>query len=171
MNYCNNNNIPFLSLNCYDSDIIKQLKENDITHLQGKRNFPKEKGYVYFQDFISGNKEDLRIAIVDDYIWGFKRKVRQNDFRASGSGMLNYDLSDVPLTLIKSLHDLSKKLKTQSIAFDLVKNKDNYLIVEISYGYVGELLYNSPGYWNENLVFINEKLNPEDIILINFIKC
>lgn len=29
MSYCINQNIPFLSVNCYDSDIIKQLKENE----------------------------------------------------------------------------------------------------------------------------------------------
>ncbi|MFV0216088.1 hypothetical protein OBJ92_03445 [Empedobacter falsenii] len=137
--------------------------------MNGKKHFPVEKGYVYFQDFIPNNKVDIRIAIIDNHLWGFKRLVRENDFRASGSGKIEYSLSDVPTSLYQKLFNLTRKLKTASIAYDLVKDNEEYLIVEISYGFVGEIIYNAPGYWNENLEFIESHINPEDLIIQKFI--
>ncbi len=46
----------------------------------------REKGYVYFQDFIPDNKFDIRIFVIGDKAYANLRKVRKNDFRASGSG-------------------------------------------------------------------------------------
>jgi len=154
--------------------IIKRLKKAPNffrVMYAGKKALPKEKGYVYFQDFVPDNMYDVRIAIVGNHIWGFKRKVRDNDFRASGSGMLDYSLEDIPLKIIKDLFLISKRLNTQSVAYDLVKDKLNhYYIVEISYCYMGEVIYNSPGYWDENLNFVKGHFIPEHIILENFIR-
>lgn len=139
--------------------------------LLGNKLFPKEKGYVYFQEFIKDNSHDIRVAIVGNHIWAFKRKVRSGDFRASGSGMIEYDDLNIPISVIKELHRLTNKIGAQSIAYDLVVNENNeYLIVEISYGYSGEAIYNCNGYWNENYEFIETKLYPEHVILENFVK-
>ena len=64
--------------------ILNRLKKapNFFRLVKNGKMFPREKGYVYFQDFIPGNEYDLRIAVVDNYICAFKRKVRAGDFRA-----------------------------------------------------------------------------------------
>lgn len=46
---------------------------------------PSEKGYVYFQDFIPGLDSGIRIQVIQNKIFGLKRFVRDNDFRASSS--------------------------------------------------------------------------------------
>jgi len=154
-------------------NIIKRLKKapNYFKMISnGHKNFPKEKGYVYFQKFIPGNAFDIRIAVIGNKIWSFKRKVRLGDFRASGSGMIDYDTLNLPIDLIQTAYNVSLKLKTQSIAFDFVKDfEENYFIVEISYGYVGELIFNCKGYWNEDMQFIEGHFNPIAIILEDFI--
>lgn len=153
--------------------IINKLKKAPGFFKMVKRGgvFPKEKGYVHFQDFIPNNEFDIRVAVVGNHIWSFKRKTRKGDFRASGSGSIYYDIDDIPLKIIKILFELSKLLNTQSIAYDLVKDKlENYYIVEISYGYDGEAIYNTYGYWDENLNFIEGHFWPEYIILEDFIK-
>lgn len=155
------------------SGILKRLKKAPgffKMAITGKRQFPKEKGYVYFQDFIRNNKTDLRVAVVNDHIWAFKRKVREGDFRASGSGMIVYDNLDISVSLIERLHLLTKRIGAQSLAYDLVENeKGEYLIVEISYGYSGEAIYNTSGYWNSDYNFVHEKVYPEHIILNEFL--
>lgn len=139
--------------------------------LQGKKDFPREKGYVFFQDFLEGNKEDLRIGIVGNKLWAVKRKVRENDFRASGSGMPSYDYSDITKELIEQMFYIYKKIGVQSMSFDLVKDKyGKFLIVEISYGFLSSLFYEAPGYWNDYFMFIQESLKPEDVIIEQFIK-
>src|SRR5690554_6348299 len=45
----------------------------------------REKGYVYFQEFIPNNDSDTRIVIVGNHAVAEKRFVRKGDFRASGS--------------------------------------------------------------------------------------
>jgi glutathione synthase/RimK-type ligase-like ATP-grasp enzyme len=113
-----------------------------------------EKGYVYFQDFIPNNKFDIRICVVDGKAFGLKRLVRDNDFRASGSGSIIYDKSELDERCVQIAFDVNKKLKAQSVAFDFVfDEKDNPLIVEISYGYIAEAYRKCQGYWTENMLW------------------
>lgn len=147
-------------------DLFKKLQ----THFHRRKLFNKELGYVYFQEFLSGNTNDLRIAVVGERIWGFYRGVRKNDFRASGSGIIDYD-TPLPLEVVKRSYDITKRLGTQSLCFDYVKAPDgSYKIVEICYGYVSEAIYKCKGYWDENLLFHNSHLMPDVCVLEDFIK-
>lgn len=137
---------------------------------QGRQGFPKERSYVYFQEFIPGNKYDYRIAIVDNKAWAFKRRVRDNDFRASGSGMIDYDINDIPISLISKSFDVAKALGTQSIAFDYVKDDcNNFYIVEISFGFEGKAIYSAPGYFKEDMTFVQAHLWPEHVLFESII--
>lgn len=148
------------------SDLYKKA----IAHLRRRSLYPREKGYVYFQKFLKDNKNDLRIAVVGNRVWGFYRGVRAGDFRASGSGIIDYN-TGLPLDMVKTSYDITKKLGTQSLCFDYVKDSDgSYKIVEICYGYVGQAIYNCKGYWDENLQFHEGHFYPEYLILEDFIK-
>lgn len=132
----------------------------------GKRLFPKEKGYVYFQKFIPGNTHDLRVSVVGGRAWAFRRKVRENDFRASGSGVIDYSKENIPLEIVKKSISLALELKTQSIAFDYVSDDyGNYYIVEISYGYQSNAINNCGGYWDIDLNFHEGDWMPEYLII------
>ena len=50
-----------------------------------------EKGYIYFQEFIPDNDFDIRVIVIGDKAFAIKRMVRENDFRASGSGSILYE--------------------------------------------------------------------------------
>lgn len=92
----------------------------------------REKGYVYFQDFIPNNYSDTRRIVIGDKAFAIKRSVRKGDFRASGSGNINYNPLEIDLKAVKISFDVNKKLKSQSIAFDFVWLDKHPLIVEIS---------------------------------------
>lgn len=127
-----------------------------------KQFFPREKGYFYAQEFLPNNKYDIRVTIIGNKAWAFRRKVRDNDFRASGSGMIDYNYHKIPLDLIKISYEVSNKLKVQSMAYDFVFNKDNQpRIVEISYRFAYKAIYNCPGYWDSNLMWHEETSMPE----------
>lgn len=111
-----------------------------------------EKGYVYFQRFIQNNDFDIRVSVVGNRAWAFRRLTRENDFRASGSGVLDYDLKKIPLKIIKLSFEAARKLKMQSICFDWVRaSAEKYYFVEISYGFVDECVYNCEGFWDSEL--------------------
>lgn len=116
-----------------------------------KMHFP-EKGYVYFQEFIPNNNHDLRIVVIGgNKAFGIKRLVRNNDFRASGSGSLIYDKKQLDENCVRIAFDIAKKLNSQSVAFDFVYDEGKPLIVEISYGYSIKAYYNCEGYWSDDM--------------------
>ena len=102
--------------------------------------------------------------------FAIKRMVRENDFRASGSGNILYDKVLFDPKTIKLSFDLAKKLKTQCVAFDFVNNDQNPLLVEISYGFSPEGYDPCPGYWDYDLIWHEGSFNPyrwmvEDLII------
>lgn len=108
-----------------------------------------EKGYVYFQDFIPNNTFDLRVIVVGDKAFGIKRICRKGDFRASGSGSLIYDKTQIDERCVRIAIDISKKLHFQSMGYDFVFDKDNNpLIVEMCYGYAVTAYDSCEGYWD-----------------------
>ena len=111
----------------------------------------REKGYVYFQDFISNNDSDIRVIVVDEKAFAIKRMVRENDFRASGGGTILYEKELFDIETIRIALDVTRKLNAQCLAFDFVYLDNKPLIVEISYGYANEAYDPVPGYWDKDL--------------------
>lgn len=130
----------------------------------------REKGYVYFQDFVPDNDHDIRVIIIDDKAFAIKRYVRKNDFRASGSGSISYKKEEFDEKLIELSFKLSKKIKSQSLAIDYVFRGNKPLIIEISFGYVKEVYEECEGYWDQNLKWHKGKFNPQSWMINEFIK-
>ncbi len=129
-----------------------------------------ESGYVYFQDFLPGNTFDTRITVIGNRAFGFTRKTRPGDFRASGSGEIDYDLDRIDARCVKIAVDTADKLQTQSLAFDFVFDEDGApRIVEISYCYKSRAVYDCPGYWDRDLNWHEGHVWPEDAILDDLI--
>lgn len=130
-----------------------------------------EKGYVYFQEFLPGNDSDQRIIVIGDRAIGLKRMVRENDFRASGSGEFYYDPQLFDMECIKIAFDVSKKLKFQSMSYDFIYDENKKpKIVEVSYGFSKKAYYSCPGYWDSNLKWHEEKVLTQDWILEDLLK-
>lgn len=122
---------------------------------------PKEKGYIYFQEFLPGNDCDIRVIVIGEKAFAIKRIVRENDFRASGSGNIIHLKSEIDLRCIEIAFDTSLTLKSQCLAYDFIFDlDDNPLIVEISYGFSVEVYIDCPGYWDSSLKWHEGDFNP-----------
>ena len=131
----------------------------------------RERGYIYFQKFIPNNDSDTRVIIVGSRAFGIKRKVRDNDFRASGGGTILYDKREIDLKAVAVAFDVSKKLQFDCVAFDFVFDENNNpLIVEISFGFAIEAYDPCPGYWDEKLNWHKGTFNPQAWMLKDLIK-
>jgi glutathione synthase/RimK-type ligase-like ATP-grasp enzyme len=119
-----------------------------------------EVGYVYFQEFIPKNDSDIRVCVVGNKAFAIKRMVRENDFRASGSGFILYDKKYFDDETIKLAFDTSEKLGDQCMAYDFVYLDEKPLIVEISYGFAKEGYDDCTGYWDKDLNWTEGKFNP-----------
>lgn len=158
---------------------FKEGKDNIIGILKGigrlflptefAKMYIREKGYVYFQEFIPNNNCDTRIVVVGGKAAAERRMVRENDFRASGSGKFSYD--NINIEAIKIALDVAKSLKLQSVAFDFVEDKNNNpLIIEMSYGFGTSGIDNAPGYWDSSIHWHKEKFNPQEWMVEELIK-
>ncbi len=128
----------------------------------------REKGYVYFQDFIANNNFDVRLIVIKDKAYGLKRMVRKGDFRASGSSNFVYDAIDN--TTLKLAFEITQKLNLQSAAFDFVYDESGApLIIELSYGYGTSGSSKCMGYWTSDLIWHQDKFNPQGWMVENLI--
>lgn len=114
-----------------------------------------EKGYAYFQEFIPNEGYDLRVIVIANKAFAIRRGTRQNDFRASGSGKISYEKELFDERLIQSAFEVNRRIKSQCLALDFVKDMktDQLYVVEISYGYSAKGYALCPGYWTEDLVW------------------
>ena len=126
-----------------------------------KKSLQIEKNYFYVQDFIPNNDSDIRIITIGKKAFAIKRMIRDGDFRASGSGNIVYEPSAIPKECIKIAFETSKKLKTQSAAYDFVFLDGKPLIVEISYAFSQAGYWDCPGYWDYELNWIEGSFTPE----------
>ena len=134
------------------------------------KHIAREKGYVYFQDFIPNLDSDIRIQVIGNRATGLKRFVRKGDFRASGSGdFIELNKKNIDIRLIEIAFLIAKKINSQSLTIDFIYNKDQPLIVELSYGYPYKFYDNCLGYWDANLnwhegKFISQHWMVEDLV-------
>lgn len=150
------------------NDLIKGLARL-ILQTKFEKIAGKEKGYVYFQDFIPGCTFDIRTTVIGNKCYALKRKVRENDFRASGSHDEIHSPSEIPIDTIKISFDIYKKLGLQSVAFDFLINSQNQpLIIEMSYAF-GWDEGDADFYWDSELNFHDKPFNPFGIMIENLI--
>jgi glutathione synthase/RimK-type ligase-like ATP-grasp enzyme len=141
-----------------------------IVGTEYSRYYSKDKGYIYFQDFIPNNKFDTRIVVVGgEKAIGEIRFVRKGDFRASGSGLYSYE--NINIETVKIAIEISKKLNLQSVAYDFVLDENSKpLIVEMSYGFGTEGIGNAPGSWDSSLNWHKGDVRIQDWIIENLIQ-
>lgn len=121
----------------------------------------REKGYVYFQDFIPNNSYDIRVIVIDEKAFAIKRMVRENDFRASGSGNIIYAKNELNEECVRCSFEIEEKLRTQCVAVDFVLKDDKPLVVEISYGFSAAPYDKCEGYWTKDMQWHEGSFNPE----------
>ncbi len=111
-----------------------------------KTNFKddRQKGYVYFQEFMPNNDGDYRVVCYDDRMaHGFFRNNRSGEPFASGSGQ--FKIFDLPDSLLDFTAKVNTTLKNRIMSYDLIKGQnDEWVITEMSviYGDLTNQIYN-----------------------------
>ncbi|HSV87897.1 MAG TPA: hypothetical protein VLH61_04585 [Bacteroidales bacterium] len=135
------------------------------------RTLGNQKGYVLFQEFLPGNDCDIRVITIGHRAFAIKRLVRENDFRASGSGNIRYNKEEFDERCIKIAFETTLKLQAQCVAYDFVFDKQNQpLIVEINYGFDRNVYFPCPGYWDVQLNWHEGKFNSAEWMVEDLLK-
>ncbi|MDX9697187.1 MAG: hypothetical protein RBT49_15455 [Bacteroidales bacterium] len=135
--------------------LVRFVYPTKFAHVAGR-----ERGYVYFQDFIPNNDSDIRVIVIHNKAFAIKRMVRANDFRASGSGNIKYEKHLFDESTIKLAFEIARKLGGQSVALDFIFDNAVPKVVEVSYGFVQAGYDKCPGYWDKDMQWHEGKFDP-----------
>lgn len=134
-------------------------------------------GYFYVQEFIDGNDFDTRITIIGRRAYAFRRENRPGDFRASGSGLVDWSPDTIDPRDLRLAFRISFDLEMQSVAIDCIKRDSKTLLLEFSYTYATWALRDCPGHWvlagspeTGTLEWQEGRLDPEDAIFNDFLQ-
>jgi glutathione synthase/RimK-type ligase-like ATP-grasp enzyme len=129
-----------------------------------------EYGYVYFQEFLPENTFDTRVTIIGDRAFAFRRMNRPGDFRASGSGNINYDQEMIDKRCIEIAFRISEECKFQSMAYDFLVKENKPVVCEISYTFSDQAVYDCPGHWDYRMHWHEGHMWPEEAQAEDLIK-
>lgn len=108
---------------------LKQSKYHDEKILLYKDKYPSHVGRIILQEYLEGLTYDWKILVFGKACFCLKRYVRNDDFRASGSGKFTFD--EVPSnSLLDFALNVTKKLDTPWASLDIAKYKNEYKLIE-----------------------------------------
>ena len=111
-----------------------------------------EKNYVLFQRYLPENRFDTRVTVIGSRAFAFRRMVRANDFRASGSGVIDYGVKEIDPRCISLAFRVSRAMNFQTMAYDFIFNiQGEPEFCEYSYTFLDHAVYDCPGYWDESM--------------------
>ncbi len=105
------------------------------------------RNYALFQEFLAGNDFDTRITVIGRRAFGFRRFNRPGDFRASGSGRIDYTPAAIDERFVRLAFTTAARLAMQSCAIDGLYRGEEPLIGEITYTYASYGVRGCPGHW------------------------
>lgn len=128
-----------------------------------------QKNYVLFQKYYPNNNYDLRITTIGERAFGFYREVRENDFRASGSGRINYE-KEIDIKAVELALKISKDQGYQSMAYDFLYDENGeFKICDLAYSYQDIAVFKCKGYWDGDLNYHHGNYWPQYFQLIDLI--
>jgi glutathione synthase/RimK-type ligase-like ATP-grasp enzyme len=149
----------------FGGNILRFISGNDVSDT-----WQKEKNYILLQKYLPNNEYDTRVTTIGNRAFAFRRFNRSNDFRASGSGKIDYTVSAIDLKCIKIALEISENLHFQTMAYDFIYNESGEPeFCEISYTYEDKAVYNCTGYWDNNLNFHEGHYLPQYFHLLDLL--
>jgi glutathione synthase/RimK-type ligase-like ATP-grasp enzyme len=132
--------------------------------------WPIESRAFVFQEYLPDNEHDHRITVIGERAFGFRRFRRPGDFRISGSGILDFEPSQVDPKAVEIAHGISSRLAVQSMAYDFLRDREGRLrLLELSYTFVGTAVAQCPGYWDRQGTWHDGRVSPQEAIAEDFL--
>ena len=94
-----------------------------------KKLYPKYHGKVILQEMVQGLDHDWKILVFGNQCYALKRFVKNNDFRASGSGKFDYDA--VPSdNILNFALEVTRRLNLPFASLDIIEKNGQCILVE-----------------------------------------
>ncbi|MBN2563825.1 MAG: hypothetical protein JXQ75_23165 [Phycisphaerae bacterium] len=134
------------------------------------------KNYIMLQEFVPRNDFDTRITVIGRRAFGFRRFNRDADFRASGSGKIDWDVTAVDPRFIRLAFKAAGAIRAQSCAIDGLLRDEQPVTCEITYTFASGAVRECPGHWElegdpeqGKLIWIDGHMWPEEAQVQDFL--
>jgi len=111
-------------------DLGRSLRRKGYT-----RNSPYRNKFI-IQRFVPKMENDWKILLFGNRAFLLKRYNRPKDFRASGSGLLEY-IKDIPIGILEYARKIQLALNTPHLSLDLLHSKGQFHLIEYQALYFG----------------------------------
>ncbi len=142
--------------------------------LKDKSDYPQwqiQKDTIMFQKYLPDNFFDTRVTVIGNRAFSYRRFVRKNDFRASGSGDFSCDPDKIDTRCLEIAFSISTKLNFNTMAYDFLYDENNKpWINEISYGFIDWMVQKCPGFWDEKLNWHDGHFWPQQCQIEDFLE-
>lgn len=165
--------------NLYNINMLKNIFKQYIKKYFLLKNI-SEKNFEYFrpktpfilQDFVSGLTYDFKVLVFWNKFYVLKRYIRNNDFRASGSGNFKYE--PVEKKLLDYAEKIFKKFDVPFISLDICYANEQYYLIEFQGIHFGPytLMFSESYYTRDNndWICVKEKSTFEEEFSISIDK-
>jgi glutathione synthase/RimK-type ligase-like ATP-grasp enzyme len=133
-------------------------------------------GYLLVQEFLPDNAFDVRVTVIGDRAFVFRRFNRPGDFRASGSGHLDWNSDAVAEDAVRLGYQVARRAGAQTITVDILRRKGAPVIVELGLAYASWCVRECPGHWvlhgepeSGALEWVPGSMEPADAIFADFV--
>lgn len=104
--------------------------------------------YLFVQEYLANNPFDTRVTVVGDSVFAFRRMNRPGDFRASGSGCIDYATDAIDERFVRLAWQTARKTRMRCVAIDgLYDASGSPVVSEISYTFASAAVAACPGRW------------------------
>jgi glutathione synthase/RimK-type ligase-like ATP-grasp enzyme len=135
-----------------------------------------QRDYVYLQEYLPGNEFDTRVTVIGDRAFAFRRLNRPSDFRASGSGRIQWNPLEIDQEAVRLAFRVAQTLGTRCIALDVLRRGREHVVIEISYTFASWAVRECPGHWtlrgdprSAPLAWVTGPLAPDAAIFQDFV--
>lgn len=133
-------------------------------------------GYFLAQEFLPDNAFDVRVTVTGNRAFVFRRFNRPGDFRASGSGRIDWDPAQIGEDAVRLGYRVARQSGSQTITVDILRRKGAPVIVELGLAYASWCVRDCPGHWvlhgepeSGALEWVEGSLEPADAIFDDFV--
>ncbi|HJV23975.1 MAG TPA: hypothetical protein VJ570_14835 [Holophagaceae bacterium] len=127
--------------------------------------------YAYFQEFITTDADWRITTMGKDLISIFKRQNRENDFRASGSGIWErLEAADLPVEACDLALEISNRHGFTTMAYDFMHSSRGWVIGEISMSYILNDIYATTLFRRTAAGYVQEAQTPIGVSLLRAAK-
>lgn len=129
----------------------------------------EDRGYAYFQEIVPGTSHSFLVLVSEARAYAVRSTVRTGDFRASGSGLIEFGHPRiVPKECIGCAFEAAKALGASFLALEMLVGDEGIFIIETDpFFYMKDAF---PGFWDSRLQWHEGSTIPAHAIIHEFLR-